>query len=430
MGGTVPFGYQVKDRKLEIVEEQAKTVRLIFETYAELGTVEALLEYLIQNGITNQRDHTAHQAAGSTTDQSANQPIPTAFSRAALHHMLKNPLYIGKTTHKGTSYEGMHEAIIEDALWTKVQQQIADNTNNQTSGRRSKHPSLLVGRILTDDGHMLTPTHTVKRGVRYRYYANFKAAPKSKIQGNASSPIIRIPAAAIERLVTDRLLTLLQSQTELATLLNALNLSASQLQEVIQKAEETADQWSSKSAADQRAVLQAVLNKVRLRNDHVELQLSRSSLLRSLLGPAALNSSHIHKSAEHPSVDPEDDIVCILTTNCLEHSGNGLRLIINDTNQASPNVNLAPLLGEAFMLREELLNGPHESIEAMSKALQTTNGTISARIRLTYLSPSLIKKILSSDIPNLHSPTRLIDVSKDLPVKWAAQDRFIEALAR
>ncbi len=91
---------------------------------------------------------------------------------------------------------------------------------------------------------------------------------------------------------------------------------------------------------------------------------------------------------------------------------------------------LAPLLGEAFMLREELLNGPHDSVEAMSKALQTTNGYISARIRLTFLSPSLIKKILNGDVPNTISPTRLIDASKDLPVKWAEQDQFLEALAR
>ncbi len=91
---------------------------------------------------------------------------------------------------------------------------------------------------------------------------------------------------------------------------------------------------------------------------------------------------------------------------------------------------LAPLLGEAFTLRETLLNGPHDSIEAMSKALQLGKGYITSRIRLTFLSPSLIKKILNGDVPSVLSPTRLLEASKDLPVKWAEQDRFIEALAR
>jgi hypothetical protein len=70
------------------------------------------------------------------------------------------------------------------------------------------------------------------------------------------------------------------------------------------------------------------------------------------------------------------------------------------------------------------------AITQVRKAPQTTNGYISARIRLTFLSPSLIKKILNGEVPNTISPTRLIDASKDLPIKWAEQDRFIEALAR
>ena len=91
---------------------------------------------------------------------------------------------------------------------------------------------------------------------------------------------------------------------------------------------------------------------------------------------------------------------------------------------------LAPLLGEAFALREMLLNGPHDSIEVMSKALQLGKGHITSRIRLTFLSPSLIKKILNGDVPNPLSPTKLLQATKDLPAKWAEQDRFIETLAR
>ena len=37
MGGNVPLGYDVKDRKLIVNEPEASTVRLIFKRYAELG---------------------------------------------------------------------------------------------------------------------------------------------------------------------------------------------------------------------------------------------------------------------------------------------------------------------------------------------------------------------------------------------------------
>jgi site-specific DNA recombinase len=445
MGGTIPFGYQVKDRKLEIVEIEAKTVRLIFETYVELGTVEALTDWLMQNGITNARERAEPGQKEQTQDSKRSSPqsgaeanpatnaadtSPSYFSRAALHHMLKNPLYIGKVSHKGQLYVGLHQPIVDEALWTKVQRQLAENTNSRTSGRRSKHPSLLVGKIETGDGQVLTPTHSVKRGVRYRYYANFGAASKSKTDGNANQPIARIPAAAIERLVTDRILTLLRSQTELAGLFQPLNLSASRLREVIQKAQEIADLWNSKSAADQRIVLQTVLAKVRLRNDHVELQLSRCGLLQEILGPTAPNASPTYHGIEHSGADPEDDVVSIKTTDCLEPSGNGLRLIIKDLSQAVPNMQLASLLGEGFTLRETLLSGLHDSIEAMSSTLQLGKGYITSRIRLTFLSPNLIRKILNGDVPNKLSPSRLLEGSKNLPVKWTEQDSFIEALAR
>ena len=55
---------------------------------------------------------------------------------------------------------------------------------------------------------------------------------------------------------------------------------------------------------------------------------------------------------------------------------------------------------------------------------------MTSRIRLTFLSPSLIKKILNGDVPITLSPTKLLEASKDLPIKWVEQDRYFAALAR
>jgi site-specific DNA recombinase len=268
------------------------------------------------------------------------------------------------------------------------------------------------------------------RGIGKPELRKFRAAAKSKADGNFGQPIIRIPASAIESPVTDRYLMQLRSQTDLSELFQPLNLSASQLREVIQKVQEGARTGNSKSAADQRATLQAVLVKDRLQSDHAELCLSRRGPLQSILRPTPPDASPTDSSTEHPSFNYEDDVAFIQTANCLAPSGNGLRLMINVTNQAAPNMHLAPRLGEAFTLRETLLNGPHDSIEAISKALQLGKGHINARIRLTFLSPNLIRRLLNGDVPITLSPTRLLKASKDLPVKWAEQDCFIEALAR
>jgi site-specific DNA recombinase len=413
MGGVVPFGYSVKDRRLEIVDEEKNTVLLIFETYASLGSVEALSDHLFEHDIKKTRDR---------------KGAVSYFSRATLYHMLNNQLYIGRVNHKGESFQGQHQLIISEGLWEKVQSQLAQNSNNQHGGRRSKHPSLLSGKIETEDGRMLTPTHTVKKGVRYRYYADLKPTPKTQSTSidKTGKTVLRIPAIAIERIVADRLLLLLKSQTELAGLLEPMNLAASVLGEWIQTAQAFADQWQTKPAADQRAFLQSVLIKICLRADHVEISLSRQCLLQIITSANPKNANH---GQEDQSVS-ERDVVVIKTRDCLEATGNGLRLIIRDDSSSAPNLHLALLIAQSFALRETLLNGPHSSIEAMSKALQLSNGYLTARIRMTFLAPKLIRRILQGEVPITLSQTRLLDAAKDLPIKWSEQDHYFAALAR
>jgi site-specific DNA recombinase len=51
VGGVVPLGYEVRDRKLIVNEEEATTVRLIFSRYLDLGSLSALQRDLRKRGI-------------------------------------------------------------------------------------------------------------------------------------------------------------------------------------------------------------------------------------------------------------------------------------------------------------------------------------------------------------------------------------------
>ena len=118
MGGTVPFGYCAQKRSLVIDAKKAATLRIMFETYALFGTVEALMQHLQGNGIGNDRTnatdptadghtearHTGTEDAdaegcgaedvGALNNSAFNDQVPQPLGRAALHHMLKNPLCI------------------------------------------------------------------------------------------------------------------------------------------------------------------------------------------------------------------------------------------------------------------------------------------------------------------------------------------------
>src|ERR1700751_5654329 len=51
VGGMAPLGYETKDRKIVVVEPEAETVRTIFRSYLELGSLNLLMADLHKRGI-------------------------------------------------------------------------------------------------------------------------------------------------------------------------------------------------------------------------------------------------------------------------------------------------------------------------------------------------------------------------------------------
>src|SRR6202140_842639 len=195
MGGVPPLGYTVRDRKLIIVESEAETVRHIFRRYAALGSVRLLKAELETHGI-----------AGKTwTSASGRSWGGRPVGRGALYLILQNRIYRGEIVHKDQTYPGEHEAIIDRVLWDEVQAKLAANVVERSTGIRLKNPSLLSGLLFDGEGHRMTPTHAVKSGKRYRYYVS-----RPLITGaRADAAGLRIPAAEIEQIVTNRIRRLL-----------------------------------------------------------------------------------------------------------------------------------------------------------------------------------------------------------------------------
>ena len=110
MGGLVPLGYEVHERQLVIQPSEAETVRQIFQRYCELGSVRLLKSDLDQAGVRSK----------VRVAQNGNKSGGESFSRGALYTLLGNPIYIGEVGHKGRRHPGLHEAIIERAVWDKT----------------------------------------------------------------------------------------------------------------------------------------------------------------------------------------------------------------------------------------------------------------------------------------------------------------------
>jgi site-specific DNA recombinase len=186
MGGVVPLGYEVVERKLVIVQKEAKRVRHIFSRYLELGSVYALQSELAAQGIrTKERTLKDGRAYGDKN-----------FSRGALYQMLASRIYLGEITHRGKSYPGEHDGIIDAATFEQVGDLLGRNRIRHQNAADAGHPSLLAGILWDAEGRRMSPNHANKNGARYRYYNSLK--DKQRL----SLPIHRVPAGDIENVVT------------------------------------------------------------------------------------------------------------------------------------------------------------------------------------------------------------------------------------
>ena len=181
MGGSVPLGYVVKDRKLVVHEPDAKVVRSMFERFLRVGSATVLAAELRAEGVLTTKGR--------------------QIDKGYLYKCLSNRTYLGLAIHKGTAYPGEHAAIISQDLWDKVHAILAKNARTRSANTRAQTPALLKGLIFGPTGAAMSPTHTRKGNRLYRYYVSQDVLR----EGSDACPVGRVPAAEIEAAVVEQL---------------------------------------------------------------------------------------------------------------------------------------------------------------------------------------------------------------------------------
>ena len=160
MGGPIPFGYDKNGRSLKIREDQAKTVRHLFGLYASGMTIVGLAQHCADNNILTRKT--------TLSDGSERGGIP--MTRGTLNQMLKNPIYRGKIRHKHQVFDGQHHAIVDEAVWDKVQLRLKAPSEQQKRGHKSRDGQALLGKLFDAGGVAFKTDHARKAGRRYNYY--------------------------------------------------------------------------------------------------------------------------------------------------------------------------------------------------------------------------------------------------------------------
>lgn len=190
MGGNVPLGYAADGRTLKIDEDEAVTIRTLFDLYLEHGLIRKVKERAEDLGLRSRR---RERGAGRV---SGGKP----FDRGHIHHILSNPIYAGRIRHKGQVYEGQHPAIIDPAIWEQVQQMLIGGASKARGSKRKATRSYLAGKLFDETGDRLTPSHSRKNGKRLRYYISHRLV---KDRSRKHPDAWRLPAEQLEGLIAD-----------------------------------------------------------------------------------------------------------------------------------------------------------------------------------------------------------------------------------
>lgn len=268
MGGCVPLGYDVRDRKLVINETEAPTVRSIFEQFVKIGSATVLARALAAEGVTTKR--------GRLVD------------KGYLYKLLNNRVYIGMAVHKGLAYQGEHEAIVGQELWDRVHTIMSESPRLRANRTRAQTPALLKGLIFGADGSAMSPTHTRKGNKLYRYYVSQSVLKR----GPEACPVGRVPAAEIETVVVDQLRALLRTPEIIVATWRSARSEINGLTEAeVRDALEGLDPlWDELFPAEQALIVQLLVERVEVRADGIDIRLRTAglgSLVADLRSPDA-----------------------------------------------------------------------------------------------------------------------------------------------
>ncbi|MFN5643042.1 MAG: recombinase family protein [Sphingomonadales bacterium] len=422
MGGPLPLGYDVKDRRLMINEAEADLVRHIYARYLELGTVVELVDDLNAKGYKTKVKLGADGAIRGGG----------IFRRGMLYHLLANPIYLGRIAHKHDVYPGEHDAIVTDDIWKAVQNKLKANTAGSSRRLKGQQPSLLTGILIDSEGRAMTPSHASKgkgqgkaqgtgkgqtKRLRYRYYVTRPDLYKDQ-------PAYRISAHDLEQIVTQRLAAYFSVPSNIAALTPS-DIDAHALQQALTKASVAAATLRNGSVQAKHQIITQILAQAVLHEDRVELTLSQGGLAQVLSIPA------------NPQSAP---IILSVAANRLRH-GRQIRLVIEGdgppptapVKQACPvasspqrqrDTKLITLLADAHAARSLVLAHPQTSLADLAKLQGTSSKHLTKLIELSCLAPDIVTAVLAGKQPSSLTTTKLRTVA--LPVSWAEQRTLFE----
>jgi DNA invertase Pin-like site-specific DNA recombinase len=388
MGGMIPLGYDVKDRKLLVNEIEAHNVRLIFTEYLKNPSIFKLLDLLHDEGITNK--------SWQTQKGTFRQGKP--FSRSTIYTLLRNPIYIGKIKHRSEIYDGNHAAIIEQELWNAVQAKLNNQAGYKTSETKTYY--MLRGKIFNPKQNLYETTYSSKKlkdGVRKTRYYVLRGSKKS-----FSGEPVRLNADKIEAAILSFTSEIIDQHVNVI---------------IKRSAVETFLKVALKRVEISKNTLSVILDTKILRCFITDINLNRIEI-------AERNASYnIFQNIE--VTEKEGETQCVCRVQYKNYTGQyyitDKRGLASTPETAQKNQNLIQAVVYATKGFRTLQSGQYHSISELAKHMGCDRSYMSKILKCVFLSPKIKEAILDGFQPANMTVQKLIKISEH--AAWDVQER-------
>jgi DNA invertase Pin-like site-specific DNA recombinase len=435
MGGNVPLGYEPDGRTLKIVEEEARTVRTLFDLYLEHGSIMAVKQHasrlgLRSKGRTNRgvsppsvpasdigsveygegavgevEEGDAELDANGTASNAIIRKIgEVPLGRGHIYYILTNPIYAGRIRHAKQIYEGQQPAIIDPAVWDEVQVRLGTSAARERGrpGSRS-NTSPLGGKLVDETGDHFTPSHANKKGRRYRYYISNRMiagrGESAKATGNSGW---RLPAKPLEQQLANAVLGHLRDRLPL-DLLNQLSTDD------MAWSNGRLDELASEFSAHGPEVILSCIERATIAPGKIEVGLCLDAVADRLgIVAASINPNVLHFS----------------TAFQFRKRGVETKLVIGRGQGNAIDQTLVRSVAKAHQYYSAIRRG--RTFEDIAASENLTKRRILQVIDLAFLAPDIVKSILQGDQP-IGLTAKWLGLNP-VPSDWQAQRRIIAAL--